>query len=180
MYRDERVIFVVNAACLFFVFFPPSPLMYRLEVCLFSLYMLRLSVGVRMKTERQSYRLGSEHRRRRWSSKWMFKNKNKGRKEGGWGLGEEKTYPCTVEDGPGRRFTPSFNSLGLCKCIVSKVMLHVSFFDLSGLLHYSAFCALLSLSLLSSLLLIPYTLPLPLSAYPSLSLCLLIGLWILL
>jgi len=83
----------------------------------------------------------------------MFKNKNKGRKEGGWGSGEEKTYPCTVEDGPGWRLTPSFNSLGLCKCIVSKVMLHVSFFDLSGLLHYSAFCALLSLSL--SLLFLP-------------------------
>lgn len=46
MYRDERVIFVVNAACLFFFLF-----MYRLEVCLVSLYMLRLRVGVRMKTE---------------------------------------------------------------------------------------------------------------------------------
>lgn len=49
------LIFVTNAECLWF-FFPP--LMYRLEVCLVSLYMLRLCVGVRMKTERQLYRLG--------------------------------------------------------------------------------------------------------------------------
>lgn len=36
----------------FLLLFPP--LMYRLEVCLVSLYMLRSCVGVCMKTERQS------------------------------------------------------------------------------------------------------------------------------
>lgn len=58
MYRDERVIFCGECSVLVFFFSPP--LMYRLEVCLVYLYMLRLRVGVRMKTERQSYRLGEQ------------------------------------------------------------------------------------------------------------------------
>lgn len=42
-----------------------------------------------------------------------------------------------------------------------RTLLHVRFFDVSGSLHYSAFCALVSLSSsLSSLS--PYILPLPL------------------
>lgn len=50
MYRDERVIFVVNAACLRVVVFSPLLCTDLRCVCLGSLYMLRLRV-VRMKTE---------------------------------------------------------------------------------------------------------------------------------
>lgn len=104
-------------------FFPP--LMYRLEVCLVSLYMLRLCVGVRMKTERQlspgplaGVAAGEQ------ANECL--KQNQGRKEGGQVLGEGKTHPCTVEDGPGRRLDALvLLLLGLCKCIVSKLLLHV-------------------------------------------------------
>lgn len=56
----------------------------------------------------------------------MFKIKKEGEEgwmdgqRGGSGeSGEGETYPCTVEDGPGRRCTSSLKFLGLCKCIVS-------------------------------------------------------------
>lgn len=86
---------------LVFFFFPP-PLMYRLEVCLVYLYMLRLRVGVRMKTERElspgplaSIATGEQ------ANECL---KQKQGIEGG--VGEGKTYPCTVEDGPGQRLKP--------------------------------------------------------------------------
>lgn len=107
-------------------FFPP-PLMYRLEVCLVSLYMLRLCVGVRMKTERQLSPgpLASAAAAAGEQANECLKQ-TQGRKEGGQVLGEGKTHPCTVEDGPGRRlYALVLLLLGLCKCIVSKLLLHV-------------------------------------------------------
>lgn len=114
MYRDERVIFVVNAACLL-CFFPPLLLCTDLR-CVWFLCTCWGCVSVCVwKTEQFQF---VEFRSViAWASvatgeqaNECLKQKNKGRKEGGQGLGEGKTYPCTVEDGPGRRLTPSFNS----------------------------------------------------------------------
>lgn len=73
--------------------------MYRLEVCLVSLYMLRLSVGVRMKTEH----LGRERAPPQVSKQMNVLNTNKGRKEGrraGVGRGENVSMHCGGWTGP--------------------------------------------------------------------------------
>lgn len=91
-----------------------------------------------------------------------LKQKNKGgRKEGGQERG--KRVSITVGDGHSCS-TP----LGLCKCIISKFC--YMFYSLTSLVtSNNELCALLSHSLLPSLLWNPYTLPLPLFDSSSLS-----------
>lgn len=108
MYRDERVIFVVNAACLYFFLF-----MYRLEVCLVSLYMLRFACCCAYENRVIAWTGAAVKRHGRWASKWMFKIKTRGGWKEGWKedrVGRRENISCTVEDGLGRRLTQSFNS----------------------------------------------------------------------
>lgn len=64
-------------------------------------------------------------RRRRWASKWMFKTKpgEEGRRAG-FGRGENASMHCGGWTGP-EAYALVLLLLGLCKCIVSKFLLHV-------------------------------------------------------
>lgn len=77
--------------------------MYRLEVCLGLFVHAEVACRcVRMKTERLGPLQASKQNE-------CLKQQlgEEGRRAG---AGEGKTYPCTVEDGPGRWLSPSFNS----------------------------------------------------------------------
>lgn len=81
--------------------------MYRPEVCLVPLYVLRFAcwcVCIDTKNDK------SCHLEVLQVNKQMNVSIMKP-EEGGQGCGESKTHPCTVEDGPGRRIVPSFDLL---------------------------------------------------------------------
>ena len=110
---------------MFFCFFLVPPLMYRLEVCLVSLYMLKSFVGVCMNTERQLSPWPPAGAAIGELANECQKSKTRGgRKEGRvWGLGR-RIHALWRMDWAGG-LCPRSTPLGLCKCIVSKFLFHV-------------------------------------------------------
>lgn len=177
MYRDERVIFVVNAECsrvllcFGFVFFShPLPLLCTDMRCVWDLCTCWGCVSL---CAWKNWTPGPPRDAATGEqAKWMFKTKTRGgRREGGnemgkWGEGIHALWRTDRAGGE----TPCSTPLGLCKCIVSKLC---SMFD--SLVPSTALlfvpCRLtLFFPLCSSALVLSYYL----------FLSLLIGLWILL
>lgn len=188
MYRDERVIFVVNAACLLFCFLlgffsHPS---YVQTWGVFGFFVhAEVACRVRMKTERQSNCLGrylAAATGEQANECLKQKQGEEGRKEGGrgWERGKTLSMHCGGRTGP-EAYALVQLLLGLCKCIVSKFCYMFDF--LTSLVHSTTLlfvptCLPLTLSFPVScwVLILSLYLSLPLPLYLSL----LIGLWILL
>lgn len=168
MYRDERVIFVVNAACLFF--FSPSYVQtwgvfgsfVHAEVvcqCAYENWTTEISPGP----------LASVATGEQANECLKLKQGEEGRKEGGRGWERGKRIHALWRMDRAGGLSQGSTPLGLCKCIVSKLC--YMFDSLTSLVRSTTLLFVPScLSLLSSFILSPYTLPLPLSASPSLSL----------